>query len=546
MATVAAIPAIFYLDGLGLYLDDYLFLSVMNTSEDRSLLGLFEAHVEADSKAWLRPVNYVGFSGLYLLFGTSPLPNHVFVAALVPACAVLLYLVLDRLRAPGFLALGAPIVFAAAPHYSTDRFWLASYSAPASVALALAALYAFLCARESHGRKLAAWLVAGGAALVLGVLLYEVPVPLLVVGVSALWYGARRGAGSPRVVAVTSSLLLVAVLVYKAIAATTLVGESSYRVGYENGFLHHIAYLVSGSVKVNFGTYGLGLPYVAGWIFAHGPSWTAVAASLLVGIVVGAYLTRSGRELELPARVGRPGTWLLLVASGVVLIGLGYATFLVTGKIYFTSAGIDNRVNIVAAMGVAVLAVGLVLRAVQFLPTRRQALGFAVACALLASTGTLITSTIADYWVEANERQQEVLARLSSALPERLTNTTVIVDGICQEVGPAVVFAAPYDLTGALRLRYGDPTVRAQLATPVVEAAERGLVISTPIFGGLTPDFHPYRPRLLVYDWRRGTINLLRDAASARRYLATTPRPSCPPLRTFAWGVRTSRFVPLA
>jgi len=551
VAAVAAIPAAFYVAGLGFYLDDHLFLGVMSTSRDRSIPGLFDALARDDPKARLRPGMYAGLAILFRLFGTNPLPYHLFVAALVPVCAVLLYLILDRVRAPRFVAVGVPVVFAAAPHYSTDRFWLSAYAGPASVALAFAGVYALLRASEARGRRFACWLVAGEAAVVLSVLFYEVVVPLVIVVVVGFWY--RRnigfGLGRPRVAAVSMSLALAGVLVYKAIATTRLDGgESSYKLGYEGGFAHHIGYLVSGSVKVNFGTYGLALPYLAFWIFTHRPTAAAVAASLLVGVLVLAYLARRGRDLELPAPTGhgmRP--WRLLAAAGIALIAIGYSSFLVTGAVYFTSAGIDNRVNIVAAIGVAVLAVGLVLRAIQLLPARRQALGFAVGVALLAATGTLITNTLADYWIAASTRQREVVADVRVALPPKLTGTTVVLDGVCPEIGPGVVFAASYDLAGALRVRYHDPTIRAPVTTAVVAAEARGLAISTVLFGRTgSPHLYPYRPRLLVYDRRKRSTTLLPDAAAARRYLATTRRPSCPPLRSFNWGIHTSRFVPFA
>ena len=548
VAAVAAIPAAFYVSGLGFYLDDYNLLGVMSTSHDGSVPGLFNALATDDPKAWLRPAMYFGLAVLYRLFGTNELPYHLFVATLVPICAVLLYVVLVRLRAPGYVSMGVPMVFAAAPHYSSDRFWLASYAAPTSVALALAGLYALLRACESHGRQLAGWLVAAGAAIVLSVLFYEVVIPLVIVAVIVLWYrGRRTGVGSSRIAALSSLISLAGVLVYKAIATSTLAASSSHKLGYETGFVHHIGYLVSGTVKVNFGTYGLGLPYVVWWIFAHRPTSAAVVASLLVGVLVLAYLVRSSHELELPGpRPDVTRIWRVLATAGLALIVIGYGSFLVTGDIYFTSAGIDNRVNIVAAVGVAVLAVGLVLRAIQLLSARRQAVAFAAGVALLAGTGTLVTNTLADYWIAASTRQDEIVAKLSDALPAKLTGATVVLDGVCPEVGPGVVFAAPYDLTGALRTHYRDRTIRAPVATAVVAAGSRSLVISTVIFGGTTPHDYPYRPRLLVYDWPRGSTSLLRNAAAARQYLARTPRLSCPPLRSFAWGIHTSRFVPFA
>jgi hypothetical protein len=323
VAAVAAIPAAFYVAGLGFYYDDHFFLGIMSTSHDRSIPGLFNALADEDSKTWLRPAMYGGFAILFRLFGANPLPYHLFVAALVPVCAVLLYLVLERLRAPGFVAIGVPIVFAAAPHYSSDRFWLTSYSAAASVAFALAGVFALLRACDARGRRLTFWLVGGGMAIVLSVLLYEVAVPLLIVFVAALLYRGRTGSRSMRITAVTSSLLLAGVLVYKVVASATLTTGTSYQPGYGGSFLHHVGYLVSGSVKVNFGTYGLALPYVVWWIFAHHLTWSAAMASVLVGAIVLAYLRRH-RGLALPAqRQNGTPSWRLIVGAGLALIALG-------------------------------------------------------------------------------------------------------------------------------------------------------------------------------------------------------------------------------
>src|SRR5918996_357470 len=121
LALVATLPALFYLWGLGFYLDDYYELEVMSNSDDQSLFGLFGALLAGDPKSHLRPIEYFGLAVLYRLFGTDPLPYQIFLAVLVPLCAVLMYVVLRQLRQPRMLALGIPILFAAAPHYSSAR-----------------------------------------------------------------------------------------------------------------------------------------------------------------------------------------------------------------------------------------------------------------------------------------------------------------------------------------------------------------------------------------------------------------------------------------
>jgi hypothetical protein len=100
--------------------------------------------------------------------------------------------------------------------------------------------------------------VAGGClAVVTSVLLYEVAIPGLVVAVAVLVVRARR-VRSARLPAAAAASATIGSLVYKAVASATLVGSSTYRVGYSDGALHHLGYLISGSIKVNFGTYGMG------------------------------------------------------------------------------------------------------------------------------------------------------------------------------------------------------------------------------------------------------------------------------------------------
>ncbi len=545
VVAVVALPAAFYVGGLGFYLDDHYWLGLMANSDDKSVPGLFETLAGDDPKAWLRPVMYLLLTAAYSVFGGHAWAYHVLVVALVAACALLVHALLSRLGAPRFLALGVPLLFAAAPHYSSDRFWLASYAAPASLALSLAGIYAYVRGSASRGPRLGAWLVGGSVALGLGVFMYEITLPLFVVAVAFLWHRSRAAGGSLRLTARVAALSLVAVLIAKGVATELAGGGTSHQLGYQSGFLHHMGYLVSGGVKVNFGTYGIGLPYVIGWIATHHLTWSAALASLLVGSLLFLYLAHAG-ELELPpARLAngrRP--WRYIVAGGLALLVVGYGSFVVTDVIYFTSAGIDNRVNIVAAIGVAMLAVGLVLRGLELLPEARRQGAFAFAVALLAAIGVFVTNTLADYWRAASAEQETVLADLRRDLPAELEGMTVVLDGVCPEVGPGIVFTAHYDLAGALQRLYHEPTITAPVATAAMSAEARSLVISTLLFDTSEPRRYRYGPHLLVYDARTRTSHLLTGRAEARRYLAASPRPSCPPLRSFSWGIPTSRLVP--
>jgi hypothetical protein len=303
--------------------------------------------------------------------------------------------------------------------------------------------------------------------------------------------------------------------------------------------------VTSGAVKVNFGAYGIGLPYVLWWILDHRFSWVALVLSIVVGALVFLYLDRRARDgASLVASRGvRWPLWLELVGAGLGLVAAGYGLFVVTGQIYMTSVGIDNRVNVVPALGMALLAVGLLVRATGRARPEWRSTIFSLGIAGLASAGALITSTIAGYWESAYSRQQQVMAQLRSALPPDPSGSTVLLDGVCPEIGPGVVYYGTYDFEAALQTRYRDRSIRGTLLTDDVRATRAGVDIGTTWLRTERRLFR-YGQEMLAFDSVRDSLRPILDRQGALDYLGETPRIHCPPRRGFAWGVRTGRWVP--
>jgi hypothetical protein len=545
IVVVAALPALFYTHRLGFYLDDHLLLGVMSTSQDQSVRGLFDALTAADPKAQLRPVVYLLIAAEFRLFGANPLPYHLVLAALVPVTALALYAVLLRLRLPRHVAVATPVLFASAPHYSSAKLWPIVFSPALTLTLALISVYAGLRAVTANRSRMWLWLAAACAAMVTSIFMYEITLPLFAVVALFHWFQAWREAGRWRYTAGVLTGLLAGVLVLKVAAAARVGRETSYGIGYDDGFLHHMGYVVSGAIKVNFGTYGIGLPYVVAWTVANRLTLAAVVAASVVGAAVFAYFARGPamRVDELPSRRGRPG-WLHLAAAGVATVVVGYALFLTGANVFFTSAGIDNRVNIIAAVGMVLVALALIQRGLQLFSPCRRSTAFAAAVAVLAAVGTFITTTIGGYWQEAAGRQRDVLSGLRAALPQDPTGITVILDGTCPEVGPGIVFTSHYDLGGALQTIYREPSLEGVVITPAVTLQRHGIVLTTYVYDVIEPRFYRYADTLVVYDARRRRLHRLPDEVTARAYFASRPTLSCPPLRSFAWGLRTSRYLP--
>jgi hypothetical protein len=124
---------------------------------------------------------------------------------------------------------------------------------------------------------------------------------------------------------------------------------------------------------------------------------------------------------------------------------------------------------------------------------------------------------------------------------------TLLLDGVCPEIGPAIVFTTQYDLTGALFLKNGDPTLNAAALTPYIRLGRRLLWVSNYFNGHRTSlRGYPYGRATFVYDYARRAVYPLVDWAAARRYFGTQRALlDCPPIRSFKWGIhgRWGRFA---
>jgi hypothetical protein len=304
--------------------------------------------------------------------------------------------------------------------------------------------------------------------------------------------------------------------------------------------LHHLAYLVSGAIKLNVGTYLVALPYVLWWIVVHHFVLSTLVVAVVSGALAFAYLANA-RDRGVAEAVPYP--WI--VATGLVAFVLGYAVFLTNDQILFRSAGIDNRVNAASALGIALMVVGAIGWLARLARAGRQPLVRAAAVACVVAVGVFVVDSLASFWADAYKRQQAIVAGMTHQLGRSPRPGVVVLDAACPEVGPAVVFADQYDLSGALWLRYRNSRLTADVATPDLRATARGLRIGIEFLDKASSRSYPYGAGLRVYDARRQRLHVISDSRSAHAYL-TDARPAfaCPPQRSFAWGFRISRLWP--
>ena len=189
LALVATLPALFYLWRMGFYLDDYYELELMKTLARSVTVGSFDALLSGDPKSHLRPVEYFGLAVLYRLFGTDPLPYHIFLALLVPLCSITAYLVLRAApTAEVSRTRGAGSLRERRRTYSSDRFWVVAYSPTVSLTLYLISLYCGLRAFKHRVEAKSRWVVGAVVSMLASIFMYEIALPLFVVTALYFWY----------------------------------------------------------------------------------------------------------------------------------------------------------------------------------------------------------------------------------------------------------------------------------------------------------------------------------------------------------------------
>jgi hypothetical protein len=543
LALAVIVSLVVYVWSLGFYLDDYSTLWRMNDSQDQSLFGLYDAVRPGTGQ---RPLQAGIFAFLYRLFGLDPLGYHLFNAALLVGIAIVLYLVLRELRLPRAVCVAVPLVYSMLPHYATERFWLNAFQISLSTWFYLVSLYAGLRAVRASPRALWGWVAIAVLGAAGSLLSYEIAFPLFALNLALIWWvGRTSGADGARRASVQVMAVLVAAIVAVGILKTAAVateGQNGYGIGFHGGAAHHYAYLAWGAFKVNVGTYFVAFPYVLWWIFSHGLSAVNAGVAAAVGLLSFAYLARISRADRARASGPTRDLWRSLTGGGLVAFGLGYATFLVASTFLFRSAGIDNRINAAAALGVATAFVGGLGWLTHRLDPRYADVAFAGGVACVVAAGALTIQTLGTFWTQAADRQHTVMAAILADARSIPPGGTFILDGACPEVGPTPVFSDDADLVAALKIELGKlAPARADVASDGLRAADGRLDLTLRYADHSDTRTYPLTTGLVVYDYAGRRVIPLATEGQARRYAAQRQSPSCPPLRSFAWGFDAGR-----
>lgn len=176
-----------------------------------------------------------------------------------------------------------------------------------------------------------------------------------------------------------------------------------------------------------------------------------------IGLAVLACLAAGGVALRRRPDVRR---WLIVAASAVVGVAASYALIVPADAHYQPLApGVNNRINLLAALPYAALAYAAAMLAGALLRARWVAV---VAVLALAAGWTVRTERDVRAWDRSAAAQDRVLDAVARALPDPPEGTTVYTFGERTYEAPGVpIFSVSWDLKAAVRLRLDRPHVLA-------------------------------------------------------------------------------------
>jgi len=513
LLAIVLLTAAPYAAHLGFYSDDWSNLEAFRTCPSQSIFGFFGC-VEEN----YRVVQFFQSAALYRFFGRNPVGYHV-VNVVVFACLILLiYTILCGLSQPRVISLTVPLIYSLLPHYSTDRFWIASFQANLCMVLYMVGVFSLCRARPPEGWR-PLWATVSAIALVLSSLAYEVAIPLFILVPFFIWH--RLKAQQRKYLCVAVILLSTGAVAFKLLTQTRRRFQGRFLIHPARVVRHFLAQLFD----FNYGYYGFGLPRVAWHAAAIYPRLAGLGSGALIGVLVFSYLFHVVRRpsTEWPSR----RTWAMVGIAGVFVFVLGYSPFIADVTLDMTTTGAANRVAIAAALGTAMSLAALIGLATAVVPFSGWRAGlFCAGISVLCVSSLLILNVVSSYWVDGYRMQQDIIARVAKEFPALPDNTTLILDGVCPYLGPGIVFEGKLDTEGMLRTLYRNETIQGDVVTPKLDVRADGL--HTFLYG--LESQYPYNDSLIIYNVQKNSKARLLDFEAARLYFSGWSS-RCPPGR---------------
>ena len=392
-----------------------------------------------------RPILAAAQPITHYLFGLETAAHHAF-GVFLAVCASLSFFVLLRcVRVELGHALAMAALSLVFPWSLALRLWpIGAIDNLAVIAYflgAAAAVSALGLAADRRGKALALHIVAA-VLYVVSVLTYQIT-PAVILA-SVVLYRTRvpwRRASRRWLVDVTVVLVVT--------AASAIRSSQVRRVGSLSDMVPDIPLFVRD-----------GLALFAEMFLPRGldsalPKLLVLVAAAVVVTVSIVYARRGATALE---------TWLVRAAAGAGAIALSYVMFLGSGLLPSYS-GIDDRANALASFGFVVTMYSLVVVTCLLVTRGRRWWSAACVGAAALALGSAWIARVHDdiaLFRTASLRQAEELALLDEVVGRPQPGSTLLVFGFPATTAPGIpIFSDPWDLEGAMQLRWNDYSLAA-------------------------------------------------------------------------------------
>ena len=445
VAGVAVLAALLFVPNIvegGFFDDDWQFLEQYRFAPEPGFFGA----VANFSENSFRPGQMLYWPVKYALFGAHPWAHLTWSVAWAIVMSVALFVLLRQLGVPRIHSAVIAILVLICPVADSNRLWTAADVGPFAIALFLIGANITLQAFRRSGTLALSLHAAGLLFYLASVLTYEIAATSMLAAIALYAWCAPWRLALTRwavdVVAIGGTLVFV--------TSNTFYDRLTLQEQAE-----HAVTVAKGGVALITPTL---LP------FGTPPRWLGLVLAAAVIAAAAIVLRRLPRD---DARAAALWRLLGVAGAGMAAAFIAWLMFVPSAEFAPLDPAQRNRVNGLASVGLVVFAYAVVLLAGELLAQWRKRDVFrvavpAVACAAIAVGYSVKLERDGADWNRAADDQKPILAAVTQTVERPPPHSTIYTVGAPLYTDDDIpVFAATWDLKGALVNHWSDATLRA-------------------------------------------------------------------------------------
>jgi hypothetical protein len=485
----------------GLYSDDWESVSLARFDTH----GLFNILLPSWTNPGNRPLHNLDYSIVLALLGDHQHAFLAYTALITVAVSLALYAVLRTLsieRLHAIVIAGLVMVY---PFADSTHLWFSATDSDGTIVLYLLGVFIAIRGLRRSSRTAVAYHAAALSLFACSIMLYETTASVIMLTGFLYWWLAGRSAAFPRWLSDISCTLLLLFLFARNSTIPRVSGISAITQHARTIYDQSLTLLARTVVPINIDR----APILAG-----------IALVLVGGLIAHWHLPSDD-----PARLSLK-RWLPFTFGGLVFAMAAVTMFIPSNAYYVPlQEGVGNRVNGVPALGFVCTAYGTymvlgILCALALRTSQRDAIFISrkpIGPGITVVVGIVLALLVGVRWAEltrsdvlawnlASRYQLQILDRIHALTPRLPHHDVLLAFGGPAYTRPGVpVFAASWDLNGAIQLLYNDFSLAAD---PIVSGDSLTCTASSVALsvGGGPPSALPYSEVVLL-DVTTGSVS---------------------------------------